>query len=102
MSAPDRSDRVDVVVVGCGPTGAVLANLLGLQGVRVLVLERDADVFPVPRATHLDEETLRNLRATGLLGEILPHTQPFGSVAVVDPDGRGKGMKAGTPLLVLE
>ena len=30
----------DVAVVGCGPVGAVVANLLGLRGLRVMVLER--------------------------------------------------------------
>ncbi|WP_327118156.1 FAD-dependent monooxygenase [Nocardia sp. NBC_01730] len=31
----------DVVVVGLGPTGLTLANLLGRRGVSVLVLERE-------------------------------------------------------------
>jgi 2-polyprenyl-6-methoxyphenol hydroxylase-like FAD-dependent oxidoreductase len=30
----------DVIVVGAGPTGLMLAGELGLAGVRVLVLER--------------------------------------------------------------
>ena len=78
----------DVAIVGCGPTGAVLANLLGQLGVRVVVLERDQDVYPVPRATHVDEETLRNFQATGLAGALMPHTALFGRIQVVDGDGR--------------
>ncbi len=77
----------DVLIVGCGPTGVVLANLLGALGVRVEVLERDAAVFPVCRATHIDEETLRNFQATGLFSSLLPHTAPFGQVDVVDGGG---------------
>jgi 3-(3-hydroxy-phenyl)propionate hydroxylase len=77
----------EVLVVGCGPTGVVLANLLGALGVRTVVLERDAQVFPVCRATHIDEETLRNFQATGLFSALLPHTAPFGQVDVVDADG---------------
>ncbi len=80
-------ERASVCIVGCGPTGAVLANLLGAHGVSVIVLEREADVFPVPRATHLDHDTLRALGTTGLLSSILPHTSPFGDVAVADGDG---------------
>ncbi len=81
------AERVSVCIVGCGPTGAVLANLLGAHGVSVIVVERDADVFPVPRATHLDHDTLRALGATGLLTAILPHTSPFGDLSVVDHGG---------------
>lgn len=34
----------DVAIVGLGPVGAVLANLLGLAGIRTVVLERDAGI----------------------------------------------------------
>lgn len=77
----------DVLIVGCGPTGVVLANLLGALGARVAVLERDAAVYPIPRATHIDEETLRNFQATGLMSALEVHTAPFGAVDVVDEDG---------------
>lgn len=77
----------DVAIVGCGPTGAVLANLLGGLGCRVVVLEREREVHPIPRATHIDEETLRNFQATGLMDELLPHTALFGDVEVVDHAG---------------
>lgn len=76
-----------VLIVGCGPTGVVLANLLGQLGVRVVVLERDRDVYPVPRATHIDEETLRNFQSTGLIEALTPYTTPFGTMKLVDPDG---------------
>lgn len=72
----------DVIVIGCGPTGAVLALLLARQGLHITVIERD-DVFAVPRATHVDEETLRNFQLTGLIDELLPYTQPFGTMQVI-------------------
>lgn len=78
---------LDVVIVGCGPTGAVLANLLGALGCSVAVLEREPTVHPIPRATHIDEETLRNFQATGLMPRLLAHTCPFGQVEVLDSDG---------------
>ena len=31
-------DRFDVAIVGCGPSGAALANLLGQAGLAVVVL----------------------------------------------------------------
>lgn len=81
-------DECDVAIVGCGPTGVVLANLLGQFGVRVVAIDREADVYPVPRATHIDEETLRNFQLTGLIDEVLPHTSPFGTIEVADESGK--------------
>ncbi|CAN5199219.1 hypothetical protein BH24ACT10_BH24ACT10_13030 [soil metagenome] len=46
----------DVLVVGLGPVGAVLAARLGAAGCRVLVVERLADVHPLPRAVAADDE----------------------------------------------
>ena len=60
----------DVVVVGFGPVGALLANLLGGYGLRVLVLERDASVHPLPRAVHFDGEVMRIFQSAGLAGAI--------------------------------
>lgn len=76
----------DVIIIGCGPTGAVLALLLAKQGLNITVLEKD-EVYPVPRATHIDEETLRNFQLTGLIDELLKHTQPFGNLNIIE-DGK--------------
>lgn len=57
---------MDVIVVGCGPSGAVLANLLARKGRRVTVLERHREVFALPRATSFDGETARLLAAAGV------------------------------------
>jgi 2-polyprenyl-6-methoxyphenol hydroxylase-like FAD-dependent oxidoreductase len=42
---------VDVVVVGAGPVGLLLAGELSLHGVVPLVLERLAERSPVPKPT---------------------------------------------------
>ena len=59
-------DRFDVVIVGYGPVGATLANLLGMHGHRVLVLEREAAMYHLPRAVHFDEEVMRVFQTIGL------------------------------------
>ncbi len=51
----------DVVIVGLGPVGAVLAALLGERGTRVVVLDAEGAVTPYPRAIAADGETLRTL-----------------------------------------
>jgi 3-(3-hydroxy-phenyl)propionate hydroxylase len=74
---PDAADvevavDFDVAVVGLGPVGAVLAGLLGRRGVRVVVLEREWEVFPLPRAAHIDHTGLRTLQELGVLDDVMP------------------------------
>lgn len=59
----------DVVVVGCGPVGAVLAARLGAAGQRVLVVERELAPYGLPRAVAADDEVQDLLARTapGLL-----------------------------------
>lgn len=61
-SLPD----VDVLVVGYGPVGAAVANLLGRYGVRTLVVDKSGEIFMAPRAIALDNEALRILQLAGL------------------------------------
>jgi 3-(3-hydroxy-phenyl)propionate hydroxylase len=56
----------DVAIVGLGPTGAVLANLCGLYGLRTVVYERSPEPFAQPRACHLDAEIARVIAQCGL------------------------------------
>ena len=57
---------IDVVVVGYGPVGAAIVNLLGRYGVRVLAVDKDKDIFMSPRAIALDNEALRILQMAGI------------------------------------
>ncbi|BBZ24436.1 bifunctional 3-(3-hydroxy-phenyl)propionate/3-hydroxycinnamic acid hydroxylase [Mycolicibacter hiberniae] len=67
---------VDVVVVGAGPVGLTLANILGLQGIRTLVVEDRETLIDYPRGVGLDDESLRTFQAIGLVDAVLPHTVP--------------------------
>ncbi len=60
----------DVAIIGYGPAGATLANLLGQYGLSVLVLEREADIYPLPRAIHFDGEVMRVFETAGLRQEV--------------------------------
>ena len=44
----------DVVIIGAGPVGLMTANLLGLYGLKVLLIERNNQPYDVPRAITLD------------------------------------------------
>ena len=69
---PPRVPDHDVIVVGFGPVGAVLAGLLARRGLDVLVVERDTDIFNLPRAAHLDSEVMRILQEVGCADTIAP------------------------------
>jgi 3-(3-hydroxy-phenyl)propionate hydroxylase len=67
---------VDVIIVGAGPVGLTLANVLGIQGVRTLVVEERDTLIDYPRGVGLDDESLRTFQSIGLVEGILPHTVP--------------------------
>jgi 3-(3-hydroxy-phenyl)propionate hydroxylase len=55
----------DVILVGYGPTGLVLASLLGQRGHQVVVVERWPQLYGKPRLTHIDGETARLVSLVG-------------------------------------
>jgi 2-polyprenyl-6-methoxyphenol hydroxylase-like FAD-dependent oxidoreductase len=66
--------RCDVAIVGYGPTGMVLAALLGKAGHSVIVLERYGDLYNLPRAACFDDEIMRTFQKLGLVDEVTPGT----------------------------
>jgi 3-(3-hydroxy-phenyl)propionate hydroxylase len=73
MSEPE----VDVAIVGFGPTGAQLANLLGRAGIRFFNDTATTEIYTLPRAVHFDHEIMRTFQSLGLADEILPFTGPI-------------------------
>src|SRR5262249_48000064 len=59
-----------------GPVGQILAILLGQQGWKVGVFEKQAVPYPLPRAVHFDHEVARILQGAGLGDELPRLTQP--------------------------
>jgi len=92
---------VPVLIIGAGPVGVSIANLLGSYGTPALIVERNTAVLDYPRAVGLDDEALRTFQSAGLaeamlcdmiqnvpmrmytanrrcFAEILPSTREFG------------------------
>jgi 3-(3-hydroxy-phenyl)propionate hydroxylase len=65
-----------VVVVGAGPTGVTAATLLAQYGIDCLVLDRWSDVYPQPRAVHLDDEIYRIVARLGIADEFAAISRP--------------------------
>lgn len=95
------SAHYPVVVVGSGPIGLTLLNLLGTLGVRSLVVERNPTTVQEPRAVSIDDESLRTMQAAGVVDEVLKYVVPgYGShyyspgrirFAKVEPAGQPYG-----------
>ncbi|KFG92316.1 hypothetical protein GQ56_0138095 [Burkholderia paludis] len=71
----EADKHVDVAIVGYGPTGQLLALMLGRAGHRVTVIERWPDLYPLPRAVHYDHEIARLFQASGVMDDIKPITE---------------------------
>jgi len=84
---PDAERIYEVAIVGYGPTGATLANLLGLLGVPTAVLERERSLVLQPRAVHFDGEVMRVFQTAGLADALLPRVRPSGGMRYVSPSG---------------
>ncbi|BDU00953.1 bifunctional 3-(3-hydroxy-phenyl)propionate/3-hydroxycinnamic acid hydroxylase [Nocardia sputorum] len=78
---------VDVVVVGLGPTGLTLANLLGRRGVRVLALEREPEYYGLARAVYTDDEGMRIFQTAGAADELAADMNIDSTVQWVRADG---------------
>lgn len=66
----DPRTYFSAIIVGAGPSGLALANLLGLAGLDALIIERNAALSSEPRAIALDDEGLRVCQALGLANEV--------------------------------
>ena len=68
-------ERVDCVIAGCGPAGAVLGLLLARAGLRVTVAEKHGDFLRDFRGDTIHASTLTH------------HGQRWASVVRTDGDG---------------
>ncbi|MFN5820322.1 MAG: FAD-dependent monooxygenase, partial [Novosphingobium sp.] len=66
-----QDDICDVLIAGGGPTGVTLAVLLAKRGVSVIVAEKEADIYPLPRAAHIDHEGMRILQEAGVAEAVM-------------------------------
>ncbi|EDY54613.1 MULTISPECIES: rifampin monooxygenase [Streptomyces] len=63
----------DVIIAGCGPTGAMLAAELRLHDVRVVVLEKETEPVSFVRIVGLHMRSLELLAMRGLLDRVRAH-----------------------------
>lgn len=102
MDNAPRGDTLhtDILLVGLGPVGAAMANLLGRYGVQVLAIDQASEIFTAPRAIALDNEALRILQMAGLqeqdfakvaIPQVQMHSPWFGRFARMNTGGQIDG-----------
>ena len=92
----------DVIIAGCGPTGAMLAAELRLHDVRVLVLEKDSEPAPYVRIVGLHIRSLELMAMRGLLDRVLRHgrRRPAGGFFAAIPKPAPTGLDSAHAYLV--
>ncbi|TYB39504.1 rifampin monooxygenase [Micromonospora sp. AP08] len=70
-ATPVHSPQFDVIIAGCGPTGAMLAAELRLHDVRVLVLEKETEPASFVRIVGLHIRSIELMAMRGLLERVL-------------------------------
>jgi len=77
-----------VVIVGAGPTGITAATLLAQRGIDCTVLDRWSDVYPQPRAVHLDDEVYRIIARLGVTERFREISRPTIGLRLLDGSHR--------------
>ncbi|MXG89292.1 bifunctional 3-(3-hydroxy-phenyl)propionate/3-hydroxycinnamic acid hydroxylase [Nocardioides flavescens] len=83
-----QEHEYDVVVVGFGPGGEVLAATLGRAGHRVLAVEKASNLYGLPRMTTLDGELARVLTNLCDGEHALRNAMPLTEFRMVGADGQ--------------
>ena len=78
----------DVIISGLGPTGLTLANILGQNGLQVLILEREQTYYGNARAVYTDDECLRIYQSFGMAEQLNQDMLEDMLIQMELPDGR--------------
>ena len=60
----------DCIIIGYGPVGALLSIFLSKLGLSVAVIDKNLDIYPLPRAIHFYEEVMRIFQMVNLSDQI--------------------------------
>jgi 2-polyprenyl-6-methoxyphenol hydroxylase-like FAD-dependent oxidoreductase len=63
-------ETTEVIICGCGPTGAMLAAQLCRLGLRSICIKKEDGITTDPRGIALDEDGIRALQSTGIYDKI--------------------------------
>ena len=78
----------DVIIVGAGPTGVSLALIAAQHGASVMVCDKEADIYPLPRAAHVDHEVMRIFQSVGAADRIAATSRTSSHYDFLTADGQ--------------
>lgn len=84
----NKDKKYDVAIVGYGPTGVTLANLLIKLKLNVLVIEREEAILQLPRAIRFDAECMRVFQSIGITEQLLKQVAPGPGMKFQDAKGK--------------
>mgnify|MGYP001252116432 CR=1 FL=1 len=79
--------KFDVAIIGLGPVGSTLANILGQYGIKTVALDREDTAYHLPRAVMFDDEIMRIFQSLGLSEKMQEISEVGGGARFVDADG---------------
>src|SRR5882757_8156188 len=77
---PDEKAHSDILIVGAGPTGLVLALWLTRLGIRIRIIDKLAEPGTTSRALVIHARTLEFYRQLGLADEVVEKGREFVAV----------------------
>lgn len=83
-----RSAHFDLAIIGGGPVGLTAANLALAHGLSAIVIEKEARLFPLPRAIHFNGDVMRVFQSAGLAGMIRPQIGVQRGTTIYGADGQ--------------
>src|SRR4051812_33503171 len=87
-SSTTKPFDTDVLILGAGPVGLTLANLLGGYGISTIIADAGDAFIDYPRGVGLDDESLRTFQTAGVVEGVLPHTTPQHIMRMVNGKGQ--------------
>ena len=76
----------DVVIVGLGPSGSMAALLLDSYGIKVLAVDKEKDIYPLPRAVTISDQGFRMSQLVGIEDIYLQNSTELGGASFVNKD----------------
>jgi len=74
----------DVIIVGLGPVGSLTALLLEESGLKVLAIDKEKEIYSLPRAVTISDEGLRIAQAANIEDIYLKNSTKLGGAAFVN------------------
>lgn len=81
-------DIYDVAIIGAGPVGDTLALLLGQHGIRTLLADKSPEIYPLPRAAHIDHEIVRVFQQLGVAERVMAASRVAKQYDFLTADGQ--------------